>query len=300
MDRITLDANGLTFESLSHGTGDRRALLLHGFPDDPRSMRGLMRRLADAGVETVAPWMRGYGPTERPSDGNYRLDALGADAIGLLDALGWDRAMLMGHDWGALAGYVAANLAPHRLSHLVAMCVPPPRIFARNLIRHPLQFKRSWYILFFQLPFVPEQWLERRDFETLESLWTDLLRTIDGFDDHMHHVRETFREPGTTRAALSYYRHIFPSSIRDWPSYRRSLSLAWQSIECPTLMITGERDPAVGVEMFEDLEPAFEAPHDLITLFGGGHFIQLEAPDAIARAAIDFCGISHEGTSRSP
>jgi pimeloyl-ACP methyl ester carboxylesterase len=296
MERIDLRANGLDFGLLRHGNGPRRALLLHGFPDDPRSMEPLMERLADAGVATAAPWMRGYGPTDTPPDHRYHVADLAADAIGLMDALDWERPLVVGHDWGALASYAAANLAPHRIARLVTLSVPPAPIFARNLLRHPEQFRRSWYILFFQLPFAPEHWLSRRDFETLEELWSNSLRKTGRLDDHLQHVRETFRTPGTVASALSYYRHLVPRSVDDWKPYRRSLELSWRPVSRPTLMMTGDRDVAVGAEMFEAPESAFDAPHDLDVLYGAGHFVQLEAPDDIARSILDFCDVSDSET----
>lgn len=295
MNRIELRANGLNFAALrrepdepadsvhSHESGEeRRALLLHGFPDGPHSFEPVMERLAEAGYTCVAPWMRGYHPTEPAPRGDFGITKLAADAISLLDALGWERAMLVGHDWGAATGYAAASLAPHRLSRLVALSVPPSRIFFPNFLRHPKQFKRSWYIGLFQLPEVPEQMLGRDDLSFLEDLWGPVLERAGMDDAHLERVKESFRSPYTLQAALGYYRHMNP--LRGpLGSTMRSLKLVARPIETSTLMIAGDRDPAIGLDTFDRPERAFVADNwQLEVLEDAGHFIQLERPERVA------------------
>lgn len=133
MNTVQVDANGLTFECWYEGTGDRLALCLHGFPDNARSMAPLLDRLADAGFTAVAPALRGYAPTEPAPDGEYSARALGADAIALAEtlpeSLGADLdtedPVLVGHDWGAVAGYAAARADPGAFDRMVTMAVPP-------------------------------------------------------------------------------------------------------------------------------------------------------------------------------
>jgi pimeloyl-ACP methyl ester carboxylesterase len=120
-----VDANGIEFAVLEAGSGPL-ALCLHGFPDSAHTWRHLLPRLASAGFRAVAPFMRGYAPTVIAADGCYRLGALVADAVALHDALGGDdRAVLIGHDWGAEAAYGAAAFAPDRWRRLVTVAVPP-------------------------------------------------------------------------------------------------------------------------------------------------------------------------------
>src|SRR5690349_2263747 len=122
----TITANGVEFAYLEAGAGDGRplALCLHGFPDSAHSFRHLLPALADAGYHAVAPWMRGYAPTEVPADGRYQGGAIAADAIALHEALGGDGdAVIIGHDWGAVATYGAAAFAPERWRKVVTMAV---------------------------------------------------------------------------------------------------------------------------------------------------------------------------------
>ena len=288
MDEIRLRANGLHFGALIHGEGPKRALLLHGFPDEPHSFEPMMELLAEEGYRCVAPWMRGYGPTDAPPDGDFQVAALAADAVGLLDALDWESTLLVGHDWGAVAGYAACNMSPYRVEHLVGLSVPPMRAFLKNSLRHPSQFRRSWYMFFFQLPLLPEWWLSHDDFETLEELWTGVLRAAGRDTSEVERVKNTFRHPGTLESSLSYYRALLPGRAGTLGGFRESLDLALGRIERPTLVMAGDEDPAIGIETFENLDDAFESRWRFRRLDGAGHFIQVERPDEIVDEVLDF------------
>src|SRR5216110_1139498 len=123
----TVKANGVAFEYLEDGPPDGPlAVCLHGFPDSAHTWRSLLPELASAGFHAVAPFLRGYAPTAVPADGRYQTGALVADACALHEALAGDeRAVLIGHDWGAPAVYGAAAFAPERWSKVVGMAVPP-------------------------------------------------------------------------------------------------------------------------------------------------------------------------------
>lgn len=195
MERIGFRANGLTFRALrsSGPDPDRRILCLHGFPDHAGSWRPVAERLVGAGWTVVAPWMRGYAPTQSAPDGDYTLAALARDVVEILDALDWNRAVVLGHDWGAAAAYAAANYAPDRVRRVVGVSVPPLGLFVRNLLRHPNQFRRSLYVVWFQLPGVAEYLLASDDYRAL--------RAAGPSDDEVEidweaGLLETFRSPG--------------------------------------------------------------------------------------------------------
>ncbi|MGV3757986.1 MAG: alpha/beta fold hydrolase, partial [Actinomycetota bacterium] len=128
------------------------ALCLHGFPDSAWTWRHLLPALAEAGYRAVAPFLRGYAPSAVPADGRYQTAALGLDACALHEALGGgDDAVIIGHDWGAMATYVAASHEPDRWRRVVAMAVPPAAAVAGGFMTYA-QLKRSWYMFFFQHP----------------------------------------------------------------------------------------------------------------------------------------------------
>ncbi len=123
MHQRRVTANGIDFAYLEEGPADGPlALCLHGFPDHAPTYEGLLRDLGEAGFHAVAPWMRGYHPTGLAPDANYQVASLALDAIALADTLAPERpAVLVGHDWGAMAAYTAVTHAPTRFSRLANM-----------------------------------------------------------------------------------------------------------------------------------------------------------------------------------
>jgi pimeloyl-ACP methyl ester carboxylesterase len=159
-DLLLLEAGGLSFACLTAGPDNGPlALCLHGFPDTAHTYRHLLPRLAAAGYRAVAPFSRGYAPTAIPADGRYQSGALAQDAIALHQALGGvDRAVIIGHDWGAQAAYGAAVLAPGRWRRVVAMALPPGPALASGLFSYD-QVRKSFYLYFFQNPLATSLYL---------------------------------------------------------------------------------------------------------------------------------------------
>jgi pimeloyl-ACP methyl ester carboxylesterase len=164
----SVTANGLRFHYLAMGEGPL-ALCLHGFPDSPWTYRHLLPELAKAGYRAVAPFMRGYAPTEVPSDGRYQTSVLAADVAGLHAALGGDsRAVLIAHNWGAVAAYGAAALEPARWRRCAIMNVPPLGVFGLVAFRYE-PIKRSFYFWFFQMK-VSDQVVPANDLAFIDGL----------------------------------------------------------------------------------------------------------------------------------
>jgi len=290
MEEHRLWANGLTFNCLVHGQGTRTALLLHGFPDDAGSMKSLMVRLAGDGFTAVAPYMRGYAGTERAPDGKYYIHQLAADAVELSRVFGGEETVLIGHDWGAVAAYAVANLAPKRFSRMVALAVPPPRTLLLNLLKHPRQFRRSWYMFFFQLPWIPERALVKNDFVFVERLWRDWSPGWDYPLERISEVKRSLRSPGTVRAALAYYRALLRDAVRSLRDYRTSLTLSLGMIETPMLILAGKDDGCMGIEVFEGLERSFRGPVRFEAIPNAGHFMHLERPETVQARIVEFLG----------
>lgn len=279
MDRGSVEANGIEFEYLAHGEGDRLALCLHGFPDDAGSMEPVMERLAAAGFRCVAPWMRGYGPTDPAPDGDYSVPALAEDAVALADALdGGEDPILVGHDWGATAGYGVAAAAPERFSEIVAMAVPPN--FERGVREHPLQLLRSWYMLFFQLPVLPEFALRAEDFGLVEFLWGTWSPTWDYPDERIESVKDTFRQDDTVENALAYYRHLRDSMGGDEGTRG--------GFEVPVLVVGGARDGCIGPALFREVEDDFADQGRVVIVDDAGHFVHQERPVVVCEEILSF------------
>src|ERR1700684_2263018 len=173
MDSDAVEFDDLTLHVLTSGPSDGPiALCLHGFPDSAHTYRHLAPHLAERGYRVIVPFMRGYEPSSISKSNNYQLITLASDALALHERLGGDeRAIIVGHDWGASAVYVATNAEPSRWRRAVTMAVPPLMLFAEALSSYD-QLRRSWYMFYFQQPNAEEA-VANNDFAFLRRLWLD-------------------------------------------------------------------------------------------------------------------------------
>jgi len=286
----TVTANGVEFACLRWGSGDRLALCLHGFPDDAGSMAPVGERLADEGFTAVAPYLRGYGPTGSAPDGDYSATALGTDAVELATTLVDEEDLrdpvLVGHDWGAVAGYSAARVDPDRFERMVTMAVPPA--FTSEIFGHPRQFLRSWYIWLFQLPFAPESYLRRRDFALIEVLWNLWSPGWDYPDERIEAVKETFRTDETVANALAYYRQFVRPMALDLLRSGPPDADDAPPIETDTLVLAGADDGCIGPDMFETASRVFTADCRVAKIRDAGHFMHQERPDVVGEEIAAF------------
>ena len=278
-----VEANGLTFHYLEAGDGPT-VLALHGFPDHARSYRHQLTALAAAGYRVVAPYMRGYSPTEIPDEGYFGVPALAQDAIALAEALSEDPVVLIGHDWGAAAAYRAAATAPERFSKLITMAVPYGPAFGQSLLTNPEQQRRSWYMFYFQLP-MADAAVALNDFAFIERLWRDWSPGWDIPMKELALVKATLGKPGVVAAALSYYRHTF-NPPADAP--RGAAGAAPRQIRVPALYIHGRDDGGIGVELVDGMEVFFDNGLQKVIVDGAGHFVHQEKPDEVNRLILQF------------
>ena len=279
METLTLSANGLTFTCLCQGEGPL-VLLLHGFPDRADSWAPIMAGLAGAGFRAVAPYMRGYHPTDIPADGDYRSPTLGRDALALIEALGAESAAVVGHDWGASAAYSAANLGGDRVARLVTLAIPHPRIIKPSLD----VIRRARHFALFQLgPFA--RWYTRRnDLDYIAYLYRYWSPTWPDPQAHIDAIKEDFRRPGRLEAALRYYTAMSDALKRN-DDNRAINSRTTQ----PTLLFIGEDDGALNYETdFAGIEDCFTGGLTLVMVPGAGHFIPAEKPDVVLESLIPF------------
>jgi pimeloyl-ACP methyl ester carboxylesterase len=278
--RISIDwveANGLRFEVAQAGPkradGDHLALCLHGFPELHFSWRHQMQHLAKMGYRVWAPNLRGYGATTRPQDvRSYALDHLTQDIAALIDASGAKEVTLLAHDWGAVVAWSFAIQKLRPLTKLVIMNVPHPMV-GRREIRHWRQFKKSWYVFFFQLPWLPEKVLSRNEGEAVGNL---LLRTScapERFGPEEQAIyNAAAARPGACTAMVNYYRALIRHSD--------SVDLGDGTVEVPTLMIWGEEDVALNIECTSGTEE-WVSDFTLKRLPGVSHWVQQDAPDEV-------------------
>lgn len=268
-------ANGLDFAVDEAGAGDAVALCLHGFPESRYSWRHQLPLLAARGWHAVAPDLRGYGDSDRPRGRqHYVLDRLVEDVAALFEALGARRRLLVAHDWGALIAWVAAMRGAVPLDGLVILNVPHPAVFMRVLKASAEQRRRSRYVQFFQLPIVPELLLSadraRRIGEAFTTMAVDKAAFPPAVVDR---YRDNAARPGALTAMLAYYR----------ANMKLLAAEPTVPIRVPTLMIWGEADTALGVELTEGYDGLVD-DLTLLRLPGVSHWVQQEAPDAVNAA----------------
>ncbi len=286
-DECQVSANGIGFTCLTAGDPQGPlALCLHGFPDTPHTWRHLMPRLAAAGYHAVAPFMRGYAPTEVPADGRYQSGVLGVDANALHEALGGDeRAVLIGHDWGAAGVYAAAALEPSRWSKVVAMSVPCANAIPVAFLTQPRQLKLSWYMFFFQSP-LADLVVPGNDMAFIDMLWADWSPGYDASDD-LPRLKAALADPANLAAALGYYRATLGEGLKD-PALEAAQAVTQAVPGQPTLYLHGVDDGCIGVDVARHMA-AVVPPHVAVEFVeGAGHFLQLEQPTKVNERILAF------------
>lgn len=283
----TVTANDVEFAYLEWGPADGPlALLLHGFPDSAHTWRLLGPVLAERGLHAVAPFLRGYAPTSVPADGRYQTGALALDACRLHEALGGDgRAVIVGHDWGAMATYGAAAFAPERWSRVVASAVPPAGAMTGGFLSYD-QLRRSWYMFFFQSP-LADVVVPMDDLRFVDRLWADWSPGYDAAED-LELLKPSLREPANLAAALGYYRATL-GTTPPAPELADVQTATQQPTPQPTLYLHGADDGCVGVELATSAAAFLPAEGSRVEIVdGAGHFSHLERPDVVNPLIADF------------
>ena len=277
----TIQANGLRFAYREAGEGPL-VLLIHGFPDSLYTYDHILPLLADAGYHAVAYAQRGYAPSDIPADGDYSFLTLGQDVLALIEAFGEESAIVVGHDFGAIAAYAAANLDPQRVDRLVTIAIPHQRITEFNAET----IRRAPHFLFFQFGFLSE-WLARRNnFAYLDGLIDYWSPSWDQPLDQMGQVKEDFSEPGRLRAALGYYQAVLRNSDQ--------LSTMQRRTEVPTLTFAGEEDGPSDLATFDRSAEAYTGYFKLVVVNGVGHFVHQEAADEFVTQLLEFLALTPE------
>lgn len=276
-------ANGLDFHVNACGEGDRLALCLHGFPEIGYSWRHQLPALAELGYQAWAPDLRGYGQSDRPKGLDaYAIEALMEDVAGLIDASGARSTILLVHDWGGMIGWHFATRKIRPLERLIVMNIPHPASGRRpsgQRRRTTLkQLGRMWYVLFFQLPWLPELALGARGYQMIDRTFRDIASDPAAFPEEVLAVyREAAARPGARTAMINYYRGLIRGG-----GFRRQAALGYPVIETPTLMLWGADDPVL-VPSTTDGTDRFVKDLTLRFLPGVSHWVQQEAPETVNR-----------------
>lgn len=270
----TVERDGLVFDVLLDGPPDGEPiLLLHGFPERATSWRLVAPLLHEAGYRTLAMDQRGYSRGARPRRRrDYRASELMADALNVVDALigPQGRTHVVGHDWGAIPAWLLAAHHADRVASLTAVSVPHPQAFLTAMVRSE-QLLRSWYMLAFQLPRLPELVLGRSG-----DLAARQLRGAGFTDDDVARFRAEIVEDGALPTALNWYRAL---PLGDPRLMRRRVSV-------PTTMVWSDQDIALSRWGAEHAGDWVDGPYRFVELGGVSHWIPTQAPEALAEAIL--------------
>ncbi|HYG10851.1 MAG TPA: alpha/beta hydrolase [Pyrinomonadaceae bacterium] len=269
--------------------GARLALLLHGFPECWYSWRHQLTALGKR-FHVVAPDLRGYNLSDKPARvEDYRIKKLVGDVIGLMDHFGAREAAVVGHDWGAAAAWAAAARHPERVWKVASLQVPPLPVWLANLMFK--QALSSWYMLFFQLPSLPEWQISANDFAALERMFKKTSRpgtfTDTDLAVYKNALRQKSERTNTTAltAALNYYRANVFANLSLTPGAPKAERAR---IRVPTLFIYGERDFAIRPETVRDVSKHVDAPYRELRLANSNHWVQQESHAEVNAALLSF------------
>lgn len=268
-----VETRGVRLNVLQDGPPDGPLVIaLHGFPEFSYGWRKQVPFLAAAGFRVWAPDQRGYAASDKPVGvAAYALDELAADVIGLLDAAGRERAFLVGHDWGAAVAWWVAQTRPERVAKLVVINVPHPAVMRAHVRGSLAQLLKSWYILFFQLPWLPEWSLRLGNWRGLTRALTTGTCPGAFTEADLDAYRAAWSRPGAMRAMLNWYRAI----VRRPPAMP-----AEPRIRVPTLMLWGVNDLALTREL---ARPSIDLCDDgrLVFFEDASHWVHHEQPERV-------------------
>ena len=281
--RITFDyaqIGGVRLHYAKAGDGQRLVLLLHGFPECWYSWRHQLAALSDY-YTVVAPDLRGYNLSDKPgSVADYSIDKLVDDVIGLIHHFHREQAAVIGHDWGAGIAWALAERHPEYVGKLGALQAPPPSVWRKNLTFR--QLLASWYMCFFQLPWLPEALYSVDHFAILKrALRTTTAEPNVFTNDDLDVYVKAWSEPGALTSMINYYR-------------ANALSLLFRSdggsrkITVPSLFIYGEKDFAILRETVKDIREVMDAPFDEFFIPTSGHWVQQEAAETVTEIIREF------------
>ncbi|HTV25612.1 MAG TPA: alpha/beta hydrolase [Polyangiaceae bacterium] len=275
-DHRFVHVNGVRLHYVHAGTGPL-VVLLHGFPEFWYAWRRQIRRLAAAGYCVIAPDLRGYNLSTKPTAvGAYRLRVVADDIRDLIASTGAKHASIVGHDWGAAVAWATAMRHPECVERLAILNGPHPVRMLLGL-SNPEQLRRSAYILFFQLPWLPEYMTRRHGWKALLSVFERSGALARWAPSEVAAYRQAYQKEGAITAMINYYRALLRPTLASWP----------RRVDAPVLVLWGQRDPYLASWLARP--PRAWAPRARVEFLPEqGHFIQHEAPGWVAERLIAF------------
>ncbi|MFX1538715.1 MAG: alpha/beta fold hydrolase [Promethearchaeota archaeon] len=288
-----IDVGDINLHYVENGTG-KLVLLLHGFPDYWYSWRHQIPALSES-FRVVAPDLRGYNKSSKPEGvDNYSTSLLVSDISQLIPALGETKAVIVGHDWGGAVAWNLAMMDPEKISKLVIInCPHPVPLLEAFWSMHYQQLQKSWYVFFFQIPNIPEEILSQNNYEALQRMVIGSVSNKQAFTaEDMQHYVEAWSQPGALKASINYYRANWNIAqiLSIQKEHQAGFIKRFPKIQCPTLVIWGEKDVALDRSLTYGLNEYIEGEFKLVYHPGYGHWVHVEAPKFVNNTILSFLG----------
>ena len=272
-----LDINGIALHVVLAGpTNGEPLIFLHGFPEFWFGWRRQIDHFVTGGYRVIIPDQRGYNLSDKPTGiASYSIEVLAKDVVGILDSVAGSKAFVVGHDWGAAVAWFLAAQYPDRIRRTAMLTVPHPRVFLRNLFMNPAQLRKSWYTLFFQLPWLPEFKLRSRNWASLVGVLRDTSPPGVFSNSDLEQYKESWEKRGALTAMLNWYRAalVRPSKLALDPQGSR--------VKVPALLIWGKQDQfAVETMARESLRYCDDGHLEIIET--ASHWVQHEEPTKVS------------------
>jgi len=270
-------SNGVKLHYVTQGEGSLM-LMLHGFPEFWYSWRHQIPEFAKDN-KVVAVDLRGYNDSEKPANQSaYMMDEFIKDVKGIIEGLGYNKCVLVGHDWGGAIAWCFAYAYPEMVEKLIVLNIPHPAKFAQG-IRTPQQLLRSSYMFLFQLPLLPELLIQQLDYQMIKNAFIGMAVDKNAFTKaDIEAYKDAAVKRGALTAALNYYRNVFQQKL---------LNENWGVLEVPTLMIWGEKDNALGKELTFGTE-AYVKDFQVKYIPDSSHWVQQEKPELVNQYMREF------------
>jgi len=281
LEHLVFHNGAIQLHAVASGAPDGPiAVLLHGFPEFWYSWHKQIEPLASAGFRVIVPDQRGYNLSSKPRGAaNYALSHLTSDVLAIADHLGAEKFFLAGHDWGAAVAWSVALLHPQRVAKLAILNVPHPSVMRRYLATDRRQLRRSWYMFFFQLPFLPEVAFTVFNYRLgVRSLVRSSQPNTFSSED-LALYRSAWSQPHALTSMINWYRAAF----------RFRTKFSDSTVHVPTRILWGERDAFLLSAMAHDSLRYCDSA-DLYTFANASHWLQHEEHARVSDLLIDFFG----------
>lgn len=282
LQEVTITTNGVKLHVVQAGPEDGKPIiLLHGFPEFWYGWHNQIDHLVEQGYRLWIPDQRGYNLSEKPKGTSaYKVENLVNDVVGLIDHIGVEKIPIIAHDWGGLVAWWTALMHPDRVEQLAVLNVPHPKVFERAIRRNFLQWRRLWYVWFFQIPRLPEFMLSKKNFETALNTLTKTSNPNTFTPDELKLYREAFSQPDEIHSIVNWYRALIQCDRPEPKDWR---------LQMPTIVMWGKHDHHILTKLAQE---SIELCDDgkLIIIPNGTHWVHHESPHLVNNYLTDFLG----------